>query len=340
MVSSVNLRDDQYVLNHCAKSLARDVGPVSEPWRFPVIDSHFDDADPDQGRGFNDVTFIHDGRGSAPNTVSVVGTFARLYEPVALRDIRFGGEATGYRAATVRVPKGQIHYYRFIVDGVAVPDPINPQRSTLDNGVEWSRFVTQMCTQPINFERWEYAILDRLTDHILPFRTKEGQNFLNRFYYTLDRSQRETRLTHAYRLDNSVGVVNFIDALLSREEQHRLVDYKICLGLIRDIWRQRWPVTPPARIPRDAYVELYDQMAANAVPGWDFARYDNPRFFLQLLRRHAITGAFSHPKYGGNCAATGWAFLSERYLGTDGQTLFAWRRAIEKPFGESVEYRG
>ena len=90
MVRSDNLRDDQYVLNHCAKSLARDVGPVSEPWRFPVIDTHYDDQDPDQGRGFNDVTFIYDGRTSAPESVGVVGTFAMAVDTASQITFQLG----------------------------------------------------------------------------------------------------------------------------------------------------------------------------------------------------------------------------------------------------------
>jgi len=36
------------------------------------------------------------------------------------------------------------------------------------------------------------------------------------------------------------------------------------------------------------------------VNGWDTADYGSPRYVLDLLRRHSFTGAFCHPKYGGN----------------------------------------
>ncbi len=335
-------KDDQYVLNHCTKYLARDQGEISEAWRFPIIDGYSDGVNFVDCYAHNEVTFVYDGRkGGPPQSVSVIGTFGGLYEPLPLRPVLYLDEPTGYYTVTAVVPKGQIHTYKFIVDGNVVPDPVNPQRSTLDNGETWSRFFTHNCTQPINFERWESAILYRFTEHILPFRTKEGENFLKRHFFELDRKTRETKLTHAYRLDNSVGVVSFIDNLLAREESHRLSDYRICLNQIDKVLRQRNPFVEPDRMPRDMYVELYEQMATNNVTGWDYAQYSSPRFFLQLLRRHTLTGAFSHPKYGGNAAATGWAYLSERYvdLGT-GETLFDWRRAIEAPIGTSAEYRG
>lgn len=340
MTDSTSLRDDIYVLNNCTKYLARDSGPVSDSWRFPIIDSHRSDTADDTFR-HNDVTFIYDARDASSSVdIGVIGTFAPLHQRLPLRQVLFGGEPTGFFARTVRIDKGQIHFYKFFVDGEPIIDPINPQRVTLDSGQQWSRLVTQLCTQPINLERWEYDILARLTAHILPFQTAAGEDFLRRYYHTLDAERRNSDLTHAYRLDNSIGVVNYIDNILAREEAHRLIDYKTCLSIIREIFRQRHPGIEPSLLTRDTYVTLYAEMADNNVPGWDYTRYNSPPFFLQILRRHAITGAFSHPKYGGNIGAAGWAFLSERYPAPDSGTMFAWRRAIEPPFGASAEYRG
>jgi hypothetical protein len=134
--------------------------------------------------------------------------------------------------------------------------------------------------------------------------------------------------------------VTFIDHLLAREEAHRLPDYQICLSIIDRVLRSRNPYVEPADMPRDMYVELYDQMARDEVPGWDRGRYGSPRFFLQLLRRHAFTGAFCHPRYGGNASGAGWAFLAERFTDEAGKTLFDWRPAIEPPLGTSGSYRG
>jgi hypothetical protein len=195
-------------------------------------------------------------------------------------------------------------------------------------------------------ERWELDILYRLAAEILPFQTDEASNFLARFYDYLDRASQDNVFANAYRMDSSVGEVNFIDNMLAREERHHLVDYKICLRLIDRILRQRNPYTEPTRMSRNLYFDLYNDMASNNVPGWDYGAYANPQYFLYLLRRHVVTGAFCHLKYGGNAGAAGWAYLSERYrlpspgAGVPGQTLFDWPRAIEKPLGNNPDYLG
>src|SRR5262249_53417676 len=131
-------KDDQYVLNHCTKYLARDTAEprhnfgqyspddvrarLCEPWRFPVIDSYSDGTHFEQGYAFNEVTFVHARPGpSSPQRVSVVGTFASLYDPIPLRPV----SDTGYYTVTLVVPKGEVHIYKFIVDGQLLLDPIN-----------------------------------------------------------------------------------------------------------------------------------------------------------------------------------------------------------------------
>jgi hypothetical protein len=346
-------RDDIYILNHTAKFLARDNtgephnfgqypagdprARICEAWRFPVIDGHYDPADPEESYRWNAVTFVHAATtGSTPANVSVVGSFAPLYTQIALRRI----PDTPYFSVTVLVPKGEVHNYRYVVDGRIENDPVNPQTSVTDNGRVWSRFFTQGCTARLSFEPWEMDIVIRLTDHILPFRTVDGQRFLEQYYRSLDKAARETQYPGAYRFDETVGIANFIDKLLAREENHHLVDYKICLGMVNRLLRQRNPFVEPRYISREMYVELYDQMASGTVPGWNYEEYGSPRHFLQLLRRHAITGAFAHPKYCGNSGASGWAYLGERYKDSAGATLFDWRRALEKPLGTNQDYRG
>jgi gluconate 2-dehydrogenase subunit 3-like protein len=344
-------KDDYAILNYCAKYLARDNADprhnffgrwsdsdvrarVAESWRFPLIDGYSDGADFEAGYAFNEVTFVY--QDAAAADAAVVGTFANLYEPLPLRRVA----DTPFFTLSIVVPKGEVHYYKFLVGGRALLDPINPQQKAMDNGVAWSRFFTQLASEPVSLERWEIAILGRLSAHILPFQTEEGRNFLSRFYDGLDAAARSTQYARAYRLDQPVGVVNFIDKLLAREENHRLADYRVCLRLIDRVLRQRNPYVEPALMPKEIYVELYEQMAAGAVPGWSYAEYSNPRFFLQLLRRHVFTGAFSHPKYGGNAGGAAWAYLEEKYRDREGHTLFDWRRIIEKPLGESTEYHG
>ncbi len=346
-------KDDVSVLNVCAKYLARaDDAPrhnfgqfagtdqrarICEAWRFPIVDSYFDGRDQAASYAFNEVTFVYGLPWVAsPREVGVIGTFGSLHTPIPLRRIA----NTPFFTCTLKIAKGEVHTYKFIAEGISTVDPINPQRATLENGREWSRFFTHLCSQPVSFERWELSILDRLTTHILPFRTAEGENFLERFYFGADREAKQTQYAHAYRLDQPVGVVNFIDKLLAREEAHYLLDYKLCLGEIDRVLRSRNPVIEPWKVPREMFVELYDQMWSGSVSGWNYANYGNPRHFLQLLRRHTFTGAFSHPKYGGNAGAAGWACIEERCVTGDGDTAFDWRRITEQPLGEDPIYRG
>ena len=53
-----------------------------------------------------------------------------------------------------------------------------------------------------------------------------------------------------------------------------------------------------------------------------------------------MTGAFVHPKAGGNSGAAGWSYLEGRFTDAQGQTLFDWRRALEVPLGHNTDYRG
>src|SRR5215216_894029 len=126
-------KDDQYVLNHCTKFLARDSmeprhdfgqyaaddprAGICEAWRFPIVDSHYDSVSVESSYEYNDVTFVHDARGEGVRSVAVVGTFGDLYAPTPLREVTFLGESTGLRTATVRIRKGQVHSYLFLVDG-------------------------------------------------------------------------------------------------------------------------------------------------------------------------------------------------------------------------------
>lgn len=353
--------DHEYVLNHCAKYLGRENddrrhdygqytdpddprGAICEAWRFPIVDT-FRGSPADAGDDrFNAVTFVWPARRqNAPQRVSVIGTFAALYDAIPLKPVVYAnGQETGHFAVTVQVPKGELHTYRFIVDDQVVNDPVNPQQTTLDNGQVWSRFFTHLCTQPVSFEEWEQEILGRLTDHILPFRTDEAQNFFNRFYNTADKGAKETQYARAYRLDQPVGVVNYIDKLCAREEAHHLIDYKICLRQIDNVLSAWRPGVPRVLRSREVYLDLYNAMAdtSKELVGWDYMAYNNPRYFLQILRRHTYTGAFAHPKYGGNVGAMGWAYLEETCRDQFGNSAFDWRRALELPLGRCGDYFG
>jgi hypothetical protein len=196
---------------------------------------------------------------------------------------------------------------------------------------------TRLVQRILSFERWEFTILDRLTRHILPFNTEEALNYLKR-------EGSWGNIGHLYRLDISMGVANFIDKLVAREERHRLYTYKTCLEMLGAVLRRRNPGLEPEMIEEGSYVRLYDEMAGTSPAlfqdGWDRSRYNDPAHFLMLLRRHAMTGAFAHPKYGGNPGGMAWAYLEDHYHADGGATAFNWRQAQEQPLGTSHEYRG
>jgi hypothetical protein len=349
-------KDDQYVLNHCTRYLARDAGEprhdfgqfepgdprarIAEAWRYPIVDSYYDGTSMDASYGFNSVTFVYDGRLTPADDIAVTGSFTELYDPVALKPIAFLGEPSGIHALTVRVPKGQIHTYKLRVDGQWIVDPINPQVVTLDNGKPWSRFFTEGCQIPLTLARRERELLGRIVAHLLPFRSAQNSRFIRGLYESMDRASREQQFPLAYRLDEEVGVVNYIDKVIARAERHNADDYTTCLGLIENVLRARFSGRDPVTLPAEAYADLYAEMGRDDVAGWDTSRYSSPRYFLLLLRRHAMTGAFVHPRHGGNSGTAGWAYLETRFRDADGKSLFDWRQAMEAPLGRNEDYRG
>ncbi|MDQ3154548.1 MAG: gluconate 2-dehydrogenase subunit 3 family protein [Actinomycetota bacterium] len=349
-------KDDQYVLNHCTRFLARDGderrhdfgqytaddprGKLCEAWRYPIIDSYSDGASVEASYAYNAVTFVYDGRADAATDVAVTGTFTELHAQADLRPVAFLGEPSGIWALSVRVPKGQVHSYKLRVDGAWRTDPINPQSVVLDNGRTWSRFFTEGCQIPLSFSRHDRELLGRLVSHLLPFRLKENSRFIREVYEGLDRRSREQQFPLAYRLDEEVGVVNYIDKLIARAENHHADDYHSCLDIIDGLLRTRYPGRDPLMLPRDAFADLYAEMATDQVTGWDTDRYGSPRHFLLLLRRHAMTGAFVHPRHGGNSGTAGWVYLESRFRDQQDRTLFDWRATIEAPLGHNTDYRG
>jgi hypothetical protein len=337
---------DEYhhIYDLCARYLARDTtdqrhaylgvigaeraGQVSEAWRFPVVEA-FHNGNADESIGWNKVTFIYavDRSDPADHTVSVAGLLEVSPAPIPMTRV----EDSIYYTVSMVVPAARRYKYAFVVDGKVTLDPVNPQRFRAANGEVLSTFFTYACFEPVTFERWE-----RLTNHILPFNTHEADLFFDR----LSAAERRETDPYRHRFDRSVGVVNFLDKLLAREERHQLPAYKACLAQINRIIRQRNPYQEPRDMPEQMFVDLYNQMASDMVPGWDLQAYGSPAYFLYLLRRHTFCGAFCHPKYGGNAGATGWAWLSERFRDSDGKTLFDWRRALEQPLGTNAEYRG
>lgn len=341
-------KNDQELLSFCTKYLAHGgqvVGgtrrPMTEPWRFPLIQSA-DVSDSDNPAGWNEVTFIYLRRNSeAWKEVSVIGTFRCLYDPVALRPVQFMGKETKYLSVSFLIPKRQFHTYRFLVGDTPQNDLINPQTRRLDNGSNWSCFFTEEYASPSVLREAEIRLLSRLIAEITPLRTVEAENFLKRFYNVLDEARKASQFPHVYRLDDSVGEVNFIDNLLARGERHRLGMYRAGLRKIDDILRKRHPDMEPAMLPKRAFEQLFQQMQEDAVPGWNERTAPSPKQFLNVVRRHVVMGAFSHPRHGGNSGAAGWEYLSGRFPSEDASgTSFDWPVATEKPLGKSEVYFG
>jgi hypothetical protein len=312
------------VENHCAKRLARTNGAISEAWDFPKLNRT---AEP----GISRLTFIVDvGDYADGHTVELCCTATGLDRLVPLE--RMGD--TPWWAVDVLASDGEVHRYQFRIDGSWTTDPINPFTLQDASGVEWSRCFTNNCHQILTFERWEVEILDRLTRYIMFFRSPEAQKL-------------GTDLANGYRFNAEVGMVSYIDKALARHESHRLVDYKICLSIIDSVLRTRVPTLEPELVPDSVIATLYDQMSASdgkantqSFPDWDYTKYSNPRFFLKLLRRHAFSGAFCDPSWGGNSQGMGWSVLQALYQREDGQTAFDWRRTRPAPLGTASDYAG
>jgi hypothetical protein len=343
-------KEPDWVLNNCAKYLARDNNDdrhsffgldaghtrarISESWRFPIVDA--DDSGAPDASEWNHVTFIYRAPEDRPDlSVQLLSPCLGLHAPSALKRVA----DSLYLALTLRIPKGRRHRYRFVVDGHAQLDPINPQTTTTPLNETWSSFWTWTYNEPINFERWEMALVGRMTNALLPFQGRETRNLI-------ERGLNDGNVMHFFRMDIPAGVANYIDNILAREERHHLQSYRLCLPMIDRVLRMRYPGVEPVDLSDPSYKSLFDDMKDKSPSlledGWELSVYDNPGYFLYVLRRHTWTGAFSHPKYGGNPGGLGWKFLGETFRTTSetSTTAFDWARAIEKPLGNSTEYRG
>lgn len=339
-------KDPQDIFNYCTKYLIRDRSNLSadytEGWRFPLVMTCLDEGKTCHKQ--NEVTFIYKKeKDEKIHSIEINGSFLPMYKTLPLQPLKFMDEDSGLYYLTVLLPVANGFHYRYIVNGLSKLDPINPQKVKFKNNREWSFFFTDFYNYSNNFEEWEMNILYRLVEQIVPFHTEEAQNFINRFYQSLPRGEKEAM--PIYKLDESVGEINYITNILAREERHHLQDYKICISIIDNVLRNRYTTVNSWQVPSEAINQLYDEMASGNVPGWDYNRYSNPQYFLKLLRRHCITGAFCHPRHGGNVGGAGWNYLKEKYSIKDenGQvtgSYFNWDKAIEKPIGTNPEYYG
>lgn len=67
---------------------------------------------------------------------------------------------------------------------------------------------------------------------------------------------------YLYRPNVTVGVRNYIDKLLAREERYQRPAQRTCLGMIRAVLRLRFPNKAPEYLNRSPYAALYGDMAA------------------------------------------------------------------------------
>ncbi len=325
--------DLERVMNSAAPVLSRLLSPgaaIPESWRWPVIE-RADDR-------HNSVMFLWDdrlapswARGQAPSVCCSANESWRRMPMQRVQESLW--------ALQVTVPLGQVHRYRFIVGDVGLLDPVNPQRVTLDSGDVWSRFFTWYCTEPLSFERWQLTLLDRLVRHLLPFNDSDARQFLSR-------EGQDPMIRRMDRLDVSVGVVNFIDKLVACQERHHLVTYQLGLEMIDGVLRRRNPYDDIGSMSKEMFLELYTDLAISSgsqgrlgQSGWQFHKYGDPRYFFNVLRRHVWTGAFAHPKYGGNALGLAWKYLDDRF-GASGGPGFDWKRIMEPPLGQSADYKG
>lgn len=350
MRAAIVPKEVDYLFNHCTKYLARmnndarhsfsgltvtdQRGRISESWRFPIVDS--DDSGVSDASEFNHVTFVFcQPESKSRQSIFLLTPCLDLFNPAPLQQ---AGDSI-YFTLTLRIPKGWRDRYRFIVDGRASLDPINPQTMTTPQGEAWSSFWTWAYNEPINLDRWALALVERMTRALLPFQGRETRNLV-------ERGLNDGNVQHFFRMDVSAGVANYIDNILAREERHHLQAYLTCLPFIDRVLRKRYPAIEPGAVDDLGFKAMFDEMknasAALFADGWDVNVYKDPGYFLYILRRHAWTGAFSHPKYGGNPGGLGWSFLTDTYRTTANAavTAYDWMRTIEPPLGSSTEYLG
>jgi hypothetical protein len=197
-------KDAQEILNYCTKYLVRDTftdpgaKTFTEGWRFPLVTPVLQDEE--ASCKFNEVTFVYYNREEeAISSVEVVGSFFPMHKTLQLQPVQYNGEDTPLYYLTIVLPVGKGYQYKFRVNGQDRLDPVNPQRVKLTNGKEWSFFFTDYYNYSVNFEEWELNLLYRMVEQIIPFRTEDAQNYINRYYYGLTKGEKDS--TPIHRLD-------------------------------------------------------------------------------------------------------------------------------------------
>ncbi len=324
--------DHQYILNLSGKITGRSNTP------FPIVDTFLDT---EKNSFFNQVTFVYysEQTNNAQDKIAIflIGNFDSLHTKRKLHQIIFNNELTRFYAITLKLPVKKRYHYQFLIDDSHIIDPLNTLTKQLDNNVIWSEFFTESIKSNIILEEWEAQILRRLISYILPFKTNEFKTFVK------NHQGQFSELTKSLisQISYDIGCVNFIDKLISRDELHHIINYKLCLKEIKRILFALNTFQEPKEMDEYFYQRIYQIMSQNDFTIWNKATYENPSYFIMVLRRHIITAAFSHPKHGGNTDALGWQFLDSllRNNNHDGAG-FDWQQALEKPLGINNDYIG
>jgi len=320
--------DPQYFLNLSGKITGR--SNIS----FPVIETT---KSKNHQNTFNHVNFVYFADSKDKINIYLIGDFDYLYKKRKLHQIFLNDSPTRFWAITLKLPIGNLFYYKFLVNNKLVTDPLNTLSKTLDNNIEWSVCFTHYYKNAIVFEKWEWVILQRLVSYLLPFKTDEFDTFVNKHQGQFNNMTRSL----VSQLNYDIGCVNFIDKLIAKDERHHIIDYKLCLKEIKRILLLLNQFQEPGEMDEYFYQRVYEIMINTDFSLWDKSRYEEPDYFIKVLRRHIITAAFSHPKYGGNTLALGWQFLNALLKeNNEDNAGYDWRQAIEKPLGTNTEYAG
>ena len=325
--------DHQFVLNQSEKIIfnnnttGHSVVTAIDSAVFPVAETYYPDK-----ANFSLVTFIFFNR--EEKDIFLLGNFANLYTTYQLSRVKLNNSDTNLYAVTLKLPTRAVYFYQFKIDQSFYIDPLNSFSKTLDNGKTWSCFITEGYKTPLIFEEWEVKILQRFVSFVLPFKTAEFKTFVNRHSAQFDNTTR-SMLNQLYY---DIGVVNFIDKLLARQERHHVINYQLCLSEMKQVLLRLNNTQEPEDMDEYFYARLFEIMEKNDFSVWNKAKYDNPAYFLKALRRHIITGAFSHPRHGGNTQALGWQFLADLLSNKPEDNLFDWRQALEIPLGNNKDY--
>ena len=316
--------DHQYILNMSSIILGQ------KNTTLPIIDSY-----PKDSKNFNQVTFIYLNKDSDHGEIKLTGDFDSLFKKHQLHPVFFNSTPTRFSAITLKLPVKRLFRYQFFVNNIFVTDPLNALFKNLDNKVTWSIFFTDNYKTAIIFEQWEIEILKRLVSYILPFKTDEFKQFVN----THSKQFNNKTMSLVSQINYDIGTVNFIDKLIARNERHHIDDYKICIKEIKRVLLSLNPFQEPCDMDEYFYEKIYQIMDSNDFNFWDKTLYQKPSYFLKTLRRHIITAAVSHPKYGGNTDALGWKFLDSLLQDSDDTNAgFDWRRSLEPSLGTNNDY--